>query len=356
MTDIDTYISESAKNIDLELKKQIPQKLIKEQIEALIKKTNYTYDTEALTKSLIEPTWYLLNLGGKRWRPTLMLLFLEALGKNQKDYLKYSIIPEIIHNATLIHDDIEDSSKTRRGAPAVHIKYGIDVATNLGDFLFFYPITFLSSDKTINDEIKSKVFNIYLENMIRVTIGQAADIAWHAGLIDSSKISEKEYLQMSNDKTGVLARFSCELSGILAGAEDETIKKLGDFGAAVGIAFQIQDDILNIDESKVSESKGGVGDDITEGKITLMVIRALQVSSSEDSKRLLNILSEHTTDKEKIKEAIKILNNCDSLNYSRKVAENIIKEAWGSIAPLLKESKAKAQLMDFSEFMIKRLR
>ena len=285
-----------------------------------------------------------------------MLLFIEALGKNSKDYLRFCIIPEVIHNATLVHDDIEDKSETRRGAPAVHIKYGIDVATNLGDFMQFFPMRIFSSDPKLSLEIKNKLFGCYIENLTRVTVGQGVDIAWHAGLINLENITEQNYLQMSTDKTGVLARLSCEFAGIFAEIDEKTIKTIGDFGAGIGVAFQIQDDILNIDESKVSESKGGVGDDITEGKISLMVIHTLKKASEGDKKSLLSILAEHTTDKEKISKAISILNKYDSIKYSKKIAQKIINEAWEKVEPVLKESKAKEQLKEFAEFMINRSR
>lgn len=352
--DIETLISENAKIIDNQLKKQILEYYSKEDISKLIGKQIYDYDERAFSLSLIDPLWYILNLGGKRWRPTLMMLFLEAFGQKKEEYMPFLILPEIIHNATLVHDDLEDNSDTRRGAPAVHIKFGIDIATNLGDFMLFFPTLLLLKNSKISNEKKLNLIDSYLENMVRVTVGQGTDISWHAGLIPPEKISEANYLQMSNDKTGVLARFSCELAGILGGMDKQTIKKIGNFGASIGIAFQIQDDILNIDESSVSKSKGGIGDDISEGKITLLVIRAMQIGSDTDKQRLLKILSEHTKDKEKIKEAIKILIKYDTINYSKKIAEKIVSESWDEIENILPENKAKEQLKQFAEFMIKR--
>ncbi len=356
LIDINLLISENAKLVDKQLKQYIPTIASEEYISSILNKPKYAYDNQAFTKSILNPFWYLLDLGGKRWRPTLMLLFIEALGKNSKDYLRFCIIPEVIHNATLVHDDIEDKSETRRGAPAVHIKYGIDVATNLGDFMQFFPMRIFSSDPKLSLEIKNKLFGCYIENLTRVTVGQGVDIAWHAGLINLENITEQNYLQMSTDKTGVLARLSCEFAGIFAEIDEKTIKTIGDFGAGIGVAFQIQDDILNIDESKVSESKGGVGDDITEGKISLMVIHTLKKASEGDKKSLLSILAEHTTDKEKISKAISILNKYDSIKYSKKIAQKIINEAWEKVEPVLKESKAKEQLKEFAEFMINRSR
>lgn len=351
---IDVLLSEKSKEINDATLTYLKKQATKEYLSKILGKTKYDYDEKAFEKGVLDPLWYLLDLGGKRWRPILMLLFIEALGKNPNDYIEFSTIVEIIHNATLVHDDIEDNSLTRRGSPAVHIKYGLDIATNLGDFMMFFPTHMLFSSKKLSENIKSKATTSYLSNMVRVTIGQATDISWHAGLIPPEDITEEKYLEMSNNKTGVLSRFAGELSGILCEADDKTIKAFGDFGASLGVAFQIQDDILNIDVSKVSESKGGVGDDISEGKITLIIIRTLHQASKSDKEHLLKILSEHTKDKEKIKDAITIINKYDSINYCKKIANQIILDALKNIDPLLKESEAKNLIKEFANFMITR--
>ena len=354
--DIDSYIRERAKDVDAQLLLQIDKVSSDAFLERLLGKARYKYNIEAPEKSILDPTWYFLGLGGKRWRPVLMLLFIEALGKNPEEYIEFSTIPEIIHNSTLIHDDLEDNSLTRRGSPAIHVKYGVDVATNLGDFLFFFPMHILMNSKKLSSSTKNKAFNYYLQEMTRVTVGQATDIAWHAGLVDGSKITEKEYLQMTNDKTGVLAQFACQLAGVLAGAKKSTIKKIGRFGASIGIAFQIQDDLLNIYESKVSQSKGGIGDDIAEGKITLMVIHALRKSDEEGRKRLLEILSMHTKDQALIREAIAIIDKSGAKAYSEEVARKIITDAWDALDPILPPSDAKDKLKAFADFSVSRSR
>lgn len=354
--DFESYLKERAEFINTKIREYLEVRSSDQYIETLLGKALYKYNNEAITESVLKPAWYLLGLGGKRWRPILMLLIIEALGKNPDEYIEFAIIPEVVHNATLVHDDIEDDSRTRRGAPAVHIKYGIDVALNLGDFLFYFPVVALLDSKKLSTEVKNKVLSIYVREMLRVTTGQATDIAWHRSMVDPSGITKDNYLEMVYDKTGVLASMACQIAGALCGADDRTIGELGLFGATIGVAFQLQDDVLNLYESRVSHSKGGIGDDITEGKITMLVIHALQNSDEKGRQRLLEILKMHTRDKALINEAIAIITKCKAREYSEKLQEKIVKEAWGRIDKKLPESDAKDRLSQLAEFLIERNR
>lgn len=353
---IDEYLAQNSKLVNSELEKYLKKRSDDRYIESLLGRAGYKYDTDAINKSILEPSWYLLDLGGKRWRPAIALLTIEALGKNPMDYLEFAIIPEVIHNGTLVHDDIEDNSPTRRSAPAAHIKFGIDVATNLGDFMYFFPLRALLDSKKLSVGAKNMIMSMYIANMTRLSIGQATDIAWHRGMVDPSTITTDKYLQMVHDKTGVLPRLAMEMGAIIAGADEKTLHALGKFGATIGIVFQIQDDVLAIYESNVAKTKGGVGDDISEGKITLMVIHVLEAGASEDKKRLIEILSMHTKDKALIDEAISIITKYGSKEYVTELGEKILKQAWDEADKLIPESGAKAILRDLTAFMISRSR
>ncbi len=352
--DFEEYLKERATFINTKIEEYLTKKSSDQYVEKLLGKAVYKYDNEAITKGILEPSLYLFTLGGKRWRPVLMLLMIEALGGDVKNYVEFSIIPEVIHNATLIHDDIEDGSETRRGAPAVHMKYGLDVANNLGDFLYYFPIVALINSKKLDMKTKDKMLEIYAQEMLRVTTGQAVDIAWHRFLVDPFRITEDEYLEMCYDKTGVLARMACKLAGALCHVDDAMLEKLGIFGATVGVAFQIQDDVLNIYESGVSKSKGGVGDDISEGKITLMVIHVLKVANEKDRNRLTAILKMHTKDKKLIIEAIGIIKRYGAREYVSKTQKKIVTDAWNNIERKLNESDAKTHLKELVDFLINR--
>lgn len=355
---MDDHILEYIKRRGAEIDKQIGEYLTDtasvRYLGSLLGRSGYEYDPKAISKAVIEPASYLLELGGKRWRPILMLTIIDALGKDSNNYTEFSIIPEVIHNGTLIHDDIEDNSTMRRGAQAVHKKYGIDVGLNLGDFMFFFPVVALLDSKKLTSESKMKILEIYQREMLKLSIGQATDIAWHRSLVDPYNVSESQYLQMAYSKTGVLAGMAAKIGGVLGGADDKTIEALGRFGASIGVAFQLQDDLLNITESGVAEGKGGRGEDITEGKITMLVIHALSEANEKERKRLKEILVMHTKDKRLISEAIAIIGRCDSEEYTKNLEEKLVREAWKNVERLLPDSESKNILKSIAEFLINR--
>lgn len=353
--DIVSYLEKKGAEINSVIHEYISVASSPRSIEKLLGRSGYKFDPNALKEGILKPSLYLLEQGGKRWRPSLMLLIIEALGKSPDDYLEFSLIPEVIHNATLVHDDVEDSSPTRRGMPAVHVKYGTDIGVNLGDFMYFFPLNALIDSPKLSEGVKCGVLNIYVKEMTRLSVGQATDIIWHKGsVIDPKTITEDKYLEMANDKTGVLARFACKMGGVLAEADDPTIEALGRFGASIGVAFQIQDDVLNIYPSGVSANKGGVGDDISEGKITLLVVHALSKLKNGEAKRLIEILAMHTKDKELIAEAIALIDKTGAREHVSKVAVRIVTEAWEGIERRLKQSEAKSRIKALSDYLITR--
>ncbi len=320
----------------------------------LIQRSGYAFDPKAIEKAIFDPANYLLKAGGKRWRPVIMLELVEALGKDPDYYMEFSIIPEVIHNGTLIHDDIEDGSDMRRGMEAVHKKYGLDIALNLGDFMFYFPIVALLDSDKLSNETKMKALESYQRNMLKIAIGQATDLAWHSGKVDLNSIDESKYFQMAYSKTGVLIGFAAELAGILCGASSEVQKALSLFGSTIGVAFQISDDILNLTPSKLSDNKGGIGDDITEGKVTLLLLNVLKEGDEKDKKRLLEIISMHTKDKALIEEAISIIAKYDSINYAKRKANELLSKAWAGVSPSLPESAAKERIRKIVEIFLDR--
>lgn len=352
MTSFDDYLKEKGKLINEKLEEYITRQTSERYIEKLLGRSGYKFDHEAMAKAVFEPGWYLITAGGKRWRPVLMYIVMEALGANPDDYIEFTLIPEVIHNATLVHDDIEDGSETRRGNPTVHIKYGVDVAVNLADFMYFFPIVSMVDSKKLSNETKQRALEVYAREMLRVSTGQAIDIAWHRHLVDPYKITEDMYLEMVYDKSGVLARMAAQLGAVIAGADKATVEVLGKFAATAGVAFQIQDDYLNIYPSKVADSKGGVGDDISEGKLTIFVIHALHKLPEKDRSRLIEILKMHTKDRALIDEAIALIDKSGAKDRAKEVQEKLVKEAWSSVDKMLVPSTAKERLHQLAEFLV----
>ncbi|HDI02517.1 MAG TPA: hypothetical protein ENF95_00080, partial [Candidatus Aenigmarchaeota archaeon] len=188
----------------------------------------------------------------------------------------------------------------------------------------------------------------YIQEMTNLSFGQAMDIAWHNGMANADNLSEEEYLQMCAYKTGTLARMAAKMAALLSGASKEDIEKLGRFAETIGVAFQIKDDIMNIEGGLGKE----YGDDIKEGKRSLMVIHTLQVASEEDKKRLLEILDMHTNDKKLVDEAISIMKKYNSIEYAKKLANKLMRETWEEIDKILPESEAKKKLKAFVEYLV----
>lgn len=224
-----------------------------------------------LVRSLSEPGRELVGRGGKRWRPLFMALTCEALGGGEAA-IPLTPLVEFPHNASLIHDDIEDNSLERRGKPAVHVMYGVDTAINSGAFMYFLPLAFLDSWE-VSGERKNNVYRTWGEQLRRLHLGQAMDIAWHRNF--SSLPTVAEYDLMCRLKTGVLARLSAELGVYAAGTGDvseeerRAASRLGRVAEDLGVGFQILDDVKNLTGGIPGKKRG---DDIVEGKKSLPVI------------------------------------------------------------------------------------
>jgi len=224
-----------------------------------------------LVKTLTLPGWDLMNRGGKRWRPLLMLLVAEAVaGESGGDAaLPLTPLVEFSHNASLIHDDIEDNSDERRGKPAVHLLYGTDTAINGGSFMYFLPLACLSTWGG-NAALKDRVWTIWASHMRALHLGQAMDITWHRD--DRSLPALEEYDRMCRLKTGCLARLAALLGVCSAGgapSSDAMELHFAEAAEKLGVGFQILDDVKNLDKGAPGKKQG---DDIVEGKKSLPVL------------------------------------------------------------------------------------
>jgi len=352
---IESFLKENAAKIDETIEKYIPRKFDENSLLFRLIPPRYAYNIEVLNKAIAEPFWEFLDRGGKRWRPALFLLICEALGKNLQDYLDFAIIPEVIHNGTIIIDDIEDSSQYRRGKPCTYKIYGLDIAINIGNAIYYLPLLPLIEKRDeISGQKLNKLYEIYVQEMIKLSLGQAMDIAWHRSLADADRLNEKAYIQMCAYKTGTLARMAAKMAAVLADANEELVEKLGRFAESIGVAFQIQDDILDIASKEFAEKKGGRGQDVTEGKRTLIVIHTLAKASPQDRKRLIEILNMHTSDEKLKEEAIRIMEKYGAIEHAKNYAKKIVEESWSKIDALLPASEAKERLRAFADYLIQR--
>lgn len=345
------FLESEAEFVNREIEKLIPRKLDQAWCEANLGKTLYAYDIDSMNKAISEPIYNLLDRGGKRWRPALMRLCLEAVGGNPKDFLEYAIIPELIHNGSLMVDDVEDDSYLRRGKPCVHKIFGIDVAVNAGNAMYYLPTILLYRKRNLPDKKTIEIYDLISEELTRIHFGQGLDICWHKGKKDD--ISEKEYLQMCAFKTGTLARLAARLGVILGNGTKEQELVMGRFAETVGVAFQIRDDILSIVGEKFSLGKGS-GEDIHEGKRTMMVLHALQKLPDSEKSRLVQILNSHPSDEKTIAEAISLIKKSGAIEHAKETAKKLVLSAWAESDKVLKESPAKQKLKALAGYLIER--
>lgn len=349
---MEELLNEKKDEIDQAIAKWLPRVLDDKALEFLCGKPRYTYDTESATCAIAEPMWDILERGGKRWRPVLLFLVAEALGASPEKVRDLVVICEVVHNGTLVVDDIEDDSEVRRGKKCLHLIYGVDVAINAGNAMYYLPTVVL---RELNGKVPAeqlvKAYELYNQEMINLHFGQGFDIWWHKG---KKKPTVEQYLQMCAYKTGTLARLSAKLSALFAGGNAEQIEALAKFAETIGVGFQIQDDILNLVGVKLAQTKGQYGEDIHEGKRTLMVLHALDNAPEEEARRLEEILNAHPTDQTIINEAIAIIEKNGSIEYARKKAKEIVSAAWNDVAGVIAPSPAKDKLQAFANFLVER--
>tara|TARA_B100000700_G_C15062714_1_gene866994 strand:- start:10359 stop:11333 length:975 start_codon:yes stop_codon:yes gene_type:complete len=221
---------------------------------------------------LYNPIRYVLSGQGKRLRPALVFVTADGFGVDENRTLPAAMAVEILHNFSLVHDDIMDNDDFRHGKQTVHQRWDISTAILAGDGIFC-----LAYDQLNRlDGLTSSYLKIFSNSTIRLCEGQALDKDFES----RQKVSLDEYLEMVSLKTGTLLSLCCKLGGILGGASDHQINSLGEFGLQLGKAFQIQDDILEI-YSNVKDMGKSLGSDILTDKKTFLTIKAAEMNPSE---------------------------------------------------------------------------
>lgn len=288
--------------------------------------------------------------GGKRHRPLICLLACEALGGDPKKAWPSAAAIEHFHTAALIHDDIEDASLTRRDEPCLHVSQGEGLAINAGDLALSLVTGTVVNDQGLDDRTKLRILQELVDMTTRTIEGQALDIGWaRDGRFD---LSIGDYLLMADHKTAYYSgAVPLAVGAIVAGGTEDQIEALRSFGMAAGLAFQIQDDVLNLVGTKESTRKD-FRSDVTEGKRTLVAIHALGTSTERE--RLLEILSMHTTDPAFLDEAVSIMEKSGSIAFANSYARELILGAKSAMDEAVPDSKAKRLLMSMADFFVKR--
>ena len=241
---------------------------------------------------LYKPILYSMSGGGKRIRPTLLMLACEAFGGDVQQALPAAAAVEMFHNFTLLHDDIMDNAEVRRGKPSVYASWGDNVAILSGDAMMIYSYRLLSE---VPADKLARIMEIFTTTALQVCEGQQYDMDFES--MDS--VAVEDYILMIERKTSALLSGSAMIGATLAGAKDDDIKKLYRFATELGLAFQLQDDML---DSFGDEALGKrIGGDILEGKKTYLMVQAMSRASDEEREVLRTThKNEALSDAEKI--------------------------------------------------------
>ncbi len=284
---------------------------------------------------------HLLHAGGKRLRPGMAILSCEAVGGNPTSVIPAAAAIELIHNFTLIHDDIMDRDNLRRGYPAVHTLWGNAGAILAGDTLYAKAFDLTTRAPAPPAQIKECV-RILAETSVEICEGQWEDIEFE----NRDHVSEDEYLRMVEKKTSVLYAASARIGGILGGAERAVVDALGEYGRLVGIGFQIYDDVIDLrtPEDVLGKNRGS---DILKGKKTLIIIRAHEFGEN------IKIFGAKKASREEINQAIRQLEDCGSIDYAEEKAIEHV-QTGKNMLKILPETKSKQLLIELADYMIKR--
>ncbi|MBD3390173.1 hypothetical protein GF415_04460 [Candidatus Micrarchaeota archaeon] len=274
--------------------------------------------------------------GGKRIRPTLTLACAEAAGGSESDAMDYAVAVELFHNFTLIHDDVEDNSSLRRGKPTINAEYGIPTAVNAGDALYraMWSAVLSSSDPP---DKRLEALRIMVDGFSSVVEAQGTELFWQRNR--NFSVSEEEYLRMASGKTGELIGLACKMGAFSADAPEELQLSLQEFGRKIGLAFQIKDDVLNL-VSNADKYNKEPGEDIREGKPTLVALKLLFSLPENEKNEVLQILGKHGNSKEEVSRVLFLAKEHGSIDYANTACERLLSEAKSCLSVLSPEKRS----------------
>jgi geranylgeranyl diphosphate synthase type I len=309
---------------------------------------------ESLTASrhdrLAAAMMHLILGGGKRMRATLPWLVGRAVGDTHSGLLDIGAAIETIHNFTLVHDDIMDDDEIRRGRNAVHIEYDMPTAINAGDAMLAIAFERLVMSANIELHDIPSLVNRIAWMVRRVSEGQQLDIEFET----RDRVTEDEYIEMIEGKTAVMFQICAELGARVAGADDEVIECLAEWGRSVGLCFQLMDDLIDVLSDSATLGKP-TGSDVAQGKQTLMVIHALSQPDSEAKARLLSVLGKcEDATEAMVQDGIAALDELGSIAYARERANEYHQHAHACL-DRLPDGPAMLALRELTDLQLKRL-
>jgi len=299
-------------------------------------------------KQLYDAASHLIIHGGKRLRPYLVLKSCQMLGGKQSDAISAASAVEMIHNFTLVHDDIMDNDEMRHGVTTTHKKFDIPLAILAGDVLYSKAYNTISSKSKLSSNYTTELVSKLSKACIKICEGQVDDIKF----AENKKIpTEKEYVKMIEKKTAVLFEVSCAMGAICAKRKQKDVKNLSVFGRNLGIAFQITDDLIGIiGDSKIT--KKPVGNDIREGKKSLPIILAIKKARGQNRTKIMRIFGNSGASKQQINLAVNVIRSLGVEKEVRGIALKYAQRAEKSISSYT--GSAKNEMAALLSFVTKR--
>ena len=298
-------------------------------------------------KELYEPISYIMSLGGKRMRPVLVLMAADFFGGNTDNALHAAVAVELFHNFTLVHDDIMDKAPLRRNQPTVHEKWNSSTAILSADAMMVKAYQELCK---CDIAVLPKLLEIFSDIAVKVCEGQQFDMNYET----LQKVSIIQYIKMIELKTAVLIAGSSKIGAIIGGAREEDAQSLYNFGKHIGIAFQLQDDILDVfaDEEKFGKQKGG---DIIANKKTYLLLKAIELAEGnrymkEELQQWINAPQFNPT--EKVEAVTNIYNFLNVKELATKEMKKQYELAKTFLNPIPVDDNKKQQLIDFADSLM----
>ncbi len=297
--------------------------------------------------NLYEPIAYTLDMGGKRLRPVMVLLACQAFGGEIEDAIPAALAIEIFHNFTLLHDDIMDHAEVRRNKPAVHIRYNENVAILSGDAMSIMAYQYLTKTESQNLQ---QVVQLFSKTAMEVCEGQQYDMDFE----DTFEVSIEDYLKMIRLKTAVLIACSLKTGAIIAGASAVDAEHIYQFGINLGIAFQLQDDLLDVfaDEEKFGKKIGG---DIVANKKTFLLLKALEVANTSQKSQLMEWINEKEFDPaEKIESVKQIYLDLNLQDINQEMMDDFYQVALNELNTARLDPAQKNRILELGQLIMRR--
>ena len=285
--------------------------------------------------------------GGKRLRPLLATIASEAVGGKADAALPFGVALEMVHNFTLIHDDVMDEDETRRGIKTVHAAFGVPEAILSGDALFARAFEVVL-DSEVDDPELVRLVDILARAVRLLAEGQQMDMDFE----DAKKVTSDQYMKMIELKTAILYSAAAQGGAIVGGATSKQEKALTEYGRLIGLGFQIWDDVLDLESDQATFGKP-VLNDIRNGKKTLIVVQALEDLKGPERMEFLSILGKKNATTKELERARDILEDVGAIDHATKVADGLISGAKEKLSVLV-DSPHKKTLIALADFMVKR--